>query len=179
MVSVTWVPEVFLACGGNFRCGPKANTSSALGRSQKVSGTQSGYLWEILSKCRLSCHWPRTLSRWPCLLHLLKHSFWKAPAALFEKSRGSKCRCLLSALLQFWVWVGEMRSNMNWSGYIVRPYLLTSNLICQVTGCKRGKLHRPVSFRQPVHCNLEYMYLLTKWFLNSCCHIHKHLYKVA
>ena len=109
----------------------------------------------------------------------LKHNFWKEPTDLFEKSWGSKCGCLLSDLLQFWVWVGEMRSNMNWSGYIVRPYLLTSNLICQVTGCKRGKLHRPFSFRQPVHCNLEYMYLLTKWFLNSCCHIHKHLYKVA
>ena len=27
-----WVPEVFLACGGNFRCGPKADTSSAVGR---------------------------------------------------------------------------------------------------------------------------------------------------
>ena len=42
------VPEVFLACGGNFRCRPKADTSSALGReiketgnrARKVSGTQ-------------------------------------------------------------------------------------------------------------------------------------------
>ena len=25
-----WAPEVFLACGGNFRCWPKAGTSSAL-----------------------------------------------------------------------------------------------------------------------------------------------------
>ena len=24
---VPWVPEVFLACGGNFRCWPKADTS--------------------------------------------------------------------------------------------------------------------------------------------------------
>ena len=55
-----WVPEVFLACGGNFRCWPKADTSSAVGRShefraghykdltetgnraRKVSGTQGG-----------------------------------------------------------------------------------------------------------------------------------------
>ena len=28
------VPEVFLACGGNFRCRPKADTSSALGRER-------------------------------------------------------------------------------------------------------------------------------------------------
>ena len=27
---VPWVPEVFLACGGNFRCWPKADTSSAV-----------------------------------------------------------------------------------------------------------------------------------------------------
>ena len=31
--SLPWVPEVFLACGGNFRCWPKADTSSAVGRS--------------------------------------------------------------------------------------------------------------------------------------------------
>ena len=46
-----WVPEVFLACSGNFRCWPKADTSSAVGRihedltetgnrARKVSGTQ-------------------------------------------------------------------------------------------------------------------------------------------
>ena len=54
-MALPWVPEVFLACGGNFRCWPKANTSSAVGRSReghykdltetgnrarKVSGTQ-------------------------------------------------------------------------------------------------------------------------------------------
>ena len=54
---IPWVPEVFLAYGGNFRCWPKADTSSAVGRSherrshykdltetgnrtRKVSGTQ-------------------------------------------------------------------------------------------------------------------------------------------
>ena len=59
-----WVPEVFLACGGNFRCWPKANTSSAVGRSherwvtikpnltetgnrvRKVSGTQGTSVWD-------------------------------------------------------------------------------------------------------------------------------------
>ena len=29
--NVPWVPEVFLACGGNFRCWPKVDTSSAVG----------------------------------------------------------------------------------------------------------------------------------------------------
>ena len=31
---VPWVPEVILACGRNFRCWPKADTSSAVGRSR-------------------------------------------------------------------------------------------------------------------------------------------------
>ena len=41
-----WLPWVFLACGGNFRCWPKADTSSAVdltetgNRARKVSGTQ-------------------------------------------------------------------------------------------------------------------------------------------
>ena len=30
-----WVPEAFLACGGNFRCWPKADTSLAVGRSHE------------------------------------------------------------------------------------------------------------------------------------------------
>ena len=33
--TVPWVPEVFLACGGNFRCWPKADTSLAVGRSHE------------------------------------------------------------------------------------------------------------------------------------------------
>ena len=32
---IPWVPEDFLACGGNFRCRPKADTSSAVGRSRE------------------------------------------------------------------------------------------------------------------------------------------------
>ena len=35
---IPWVPEVFLACGGNFRCWPKADTSSAVGRSHERAG---------------------------------------------------------------------------------------------------------------------------------------------
>ena len=44
--AIPWVAEVFLACGENFRCWPKADTSSAVGRTEtgnrarKVSGTQ-------------------------------------------------------------------------------------------------------------------------------------------
>ena len=42
-----WVLEVFLACGGNFRCWPKAEATSGLtetgNRARKVSGTQGSY----------------------------------------------------------------------------------------------------------------------------------------
>ena len=53
--ALPWVPEVFLACGGNLLCRPSADTSSAVGpsraghykdltetgnRARKVSGTQ-------------------------------------------------------------------------------------------------------------------------------------------
>ena len=34
-LTLPWVPEVFLACGGNFQCWPKADTSSAVGRSHE------------------------------------------------------------------------------------------------------------------------------------------------
>ena len=47
---VPWVPEVFLACGGNLRCWPKAEATSGDAarkdltetgnRARKVSGTQ-------------------------------------------------------------------------------------------------------------------------------------------
>ena len=30
------VPEVFLACGGNFRCGPKADTSLAITTNEAI-----------------------------------------------------------------------------------------------------------------------------------------------
>ena len=33
--NIPWVPEGFLACSGNFRCWPKADTSSAIGRSHE------------------------------------------------------------------------------------------------------------------------------------------------
>ena len=36
-MGLPWVPEVFLACGGNFRRGPKADTFSAVGRSREKS----------------------------------------------------------------------------------------------------------------------------------------------
>ena len=42
--SVPWVPEVFLACGGKFRCRPKADTSSAVGRSHERRSREKN-LW--------------------------------------------------------------------------------------------------------------------------------------
>ena len=36
---IPWAPEVFLAYGGNFRCWPKADTSSVVGRSHTETGT--------------------------------------------------------------------------------------------------------------------------------------------
>ena len=52
---VPWVPEVFLAHGGNFRCWPKAEAArknykdltETGNRARKVSGTQ-GIFWAIL-----------------------------------------------------------------------------------------------------------------------------------
>ena len=46
--SVYRVPEVFLARGGNFRCWPKADTSSAVGRSHEPDGNRSKKsLWHL------------------------------------------------------------------------------------------------------------------------------------
>ena len=42
--TLPWVPEVFLACGGNFRCCPKADTSSAVGRSHERRSREKN-LW--------------------------------------------------------------------------------------------------------------------------------------
>ena len=42
-----WVPEVFLACGGNFRCWPKANTSSAVGRSREKNLWHGAVLFTV------------------------------------------------------------------------------------------------------------------------------------
>ena len=53
-----WIPEVLLACGGNFRCWPKADTSSALGRSherrsrEKNFSRRSLYLYKDLKESR-------------------------------------------------------------------------------------------------------------------------------
>ena len=35
VVLIPWVPDVFLASGGDFRCWPKADTSSAVGRNRE------------------------------------------------------------------------------------------------------------------------------------------------
>ena len=44
---IPWVPEVFLACGGNFRCGPKADTSSAVGRSREKNLWHGAVLFSV------------------------------------------------------------------------------------------------------------------------------------
>ena len=41
--TVPWVPEVFLACGGNFRCWPKAEATSGEA-ARKTSGTERCFL---------------------------------------------------------------------------------------------------------------------------------------
>ena len=41
--NVPWVPEVFRACGGNFRCWPKADISSAVGRSHERQSREKNY----------------------------------------------------------------------------------------------------------------------------------------
>ena len=45
--TVPWVPEVFLACGGNFRCWPKADTSSAVGRSREKNLWHGAVLFTV------------------------------------------------------------------------------------------------------------------------------------
>ena len=53
--ALPWVPEVFLTCGGNFRCWPKAETFRAGhykdltetgNRARKVSGTQGNKAYD-------------------------------------------------------------------------------------------------------------------------------------
>ena len=47
-----WVPEVFLACSGNFRCWPKADTSSAVGRSREKNAGHYEDLTETGNRAR-------------------------------------------------------------------------------------------------------------------------------
>ena len=43
VVVLPWAPEFFLACGGNFRCWPKADTSSAIGQSNEQQGREKNF----------------------------------------------------------------------------------------------------------------------------------------
>ena len=45
-----WVPEVFLASGGNFRCWTKADTSSAVGRSHERQSRKKNFSRGSLQK---------------------------------------------------------------------------------------------------------------------------------
>ena len=47
LCTVPWVPEVFLACGGNFRCWPKADTTSVVGRSHERQPRLKSLSWSL------------------------------------------------------------------------------------------------------------------------------------
>ena len=49
---IPWAPEVFLAYSGNFRCWPKADTSSADGRSHTETGIRERKVSGTQGKCR-------------------------------------------------------------------------------------------------------------------------------
>ena len=57
---IPWVPGVFLACGGNFRCWPKADTSS----DSPDSGIQIALQWENNCLCQslLQCQFASFLT---------------------------------------------------------------------------------------------------------------------
>lgn len=86
-------------------------------------------LIKTLSQFRWSCHWAVTLSLWPCLLH---------PNKSIERGFQESLSCFKSVhvdplswsiwLVPSIVWVGEVRSNMDWCGWIVRLYVLTADL---------------------------------------------------
>ena len=55
-----WVPEVFLACGGNFQCSLKAGTSidqETRNRTRKASGTYGKFISKgKLKRSEVSCY---------------------------------------------------------------------------------------------------------------------------
>ena len=55
-----WVPEVFLACGGNFQCSLKADTSidqETRNRARKASGTYGKFISKgKLKRSEVSCY---------------------------------------------------------------------------------------------------------------------------
>ena len=67
-----WVPEFFLVCDGNFRCWPKADTSSAVGRSHEFRAghykdlTETGNCAGKVSGTQGSWTRPRYIFRYVC-----------------------------------------------------------------------------------------------------------------
>ena len=55
ILHIPWVPEVFLACSGNFRCWPEADTSSAVGRSHDKTRQKPETALEKSLAPRVSC----------------------------------------------------------------------------------------------------------------------------
>ena len=91
LCTVPWVPEVFLACGGNFRCWPKAN----FGRRPKPRAATA--LEKSLA--------PRLCVRWlaTCFAALLRNGF-KSYVALFTtyvQTRLHKAGCY--KLRDYWL----------------------------------------------------------------------------
>ena len=70
--TLPWVPEFFLVCDGNFRCWPKADTSSAVGRSHEFRAghykdlTETGNCAGKVSGTQGSWTRPRYIFRYVC-----------------------------------------------------------------------------------------------------------------
>ena len=75
-MALPWVPEVFLACGGNFRCWPKANTSSAVGRSREKNARVTIKTWQkpetaLEKSLAPRVKWPKKKLKKKCLCKIL------------------------------------------------------------------------------------------------------------
>ena len=112
--TLPWVPEFFLVCDGNFRCWPKADTSSAVGRSHefraghykdltetgncagKVSGTQGSwtrprYIFRYVCRTWFSRCYTSLLHAPVWLLHVILLMFY------VSFTRPGVCTALVSA----------------------------------------------------------------------------------
>ena len=77
-MSLPWVPEVFLACGWNFRCWPKADTSSAVGRSHERRSREKNFF------------------SWEKLFARVTIKTWQKPETALEKSLAPRVECHLT-----------------------------------------------------------------------------------
>ena len=109
--SVYRVPEVFLARGGNFRCWPKADTSSAVGRSHEPDGNRSKKsLWHLggqgfESRTSLNFFWLSFATAKDCVknamifFHIVQLTLFK----VWKNFRGERfCRAPLGQMFNSW-----------------------------------------------------------------------------